>query len=137
MAIERQCFPHPWSENMFEALYMIEPNGFHVALLQDNLVGYALTLIDQGFGHGEKRSAAHLLNIAVQPKHQRKGIGTELVNAIIPSAKNAGMGRIYLEVRISNDVAKAFYTKLGFSVVSQIRGFYENEDALVMIKELS
>jgi ribosomal-protein-alanine N-acetyltransferase len=137
LRIEKESFEHPWSTNMFEALLLISPDGFWVVSLEDMVVGYAIVLYEQGFGHTKKSGEAHLMNIAVDPAYRRHGIGTDLVHTIISKIRNAQFSRVYLEVRISNRTAVAFYETIGFKAVSTVVGFYGNEDALVMIKDMS
>jgi ribosomal-protein-alanine N-acetyltransferase len=137
LRIEKESFKHPWSPNMFEALFLINPEGFHVVSTQDQVVGYSIVLYEQGFGHTKKLGEAHLMNIAVDPTCQRQGIGTDLVNKMISKIRKAKLSRIHLEVRISNKTAITFYKKIGFTTVSTVMGFYGNEDALVMVKDIS
>jgi len=121
---------------MFEALFIINPPGFYVVSVQDTIVGYAIVLYEQGFGHTKMLGEAHLINIAVDPAYRRQGIGTNLVNTMISDIKKANLTRIHLEVRVSNKTAVAFYGKVGFESISTVKGFYGNEDALVMIKDI-
>jgi ribosomal-protein-alanine N-acetyltransferase len=45
--------------------------------------------------------------------------------------------RMYLEVRVSNAGARAFYAAIGFIYSSRIRGYYnDGEDALMLIARL-
>lgn len=122
---------------MFEALFLINPEGFLVVSAQDQVVGYSIVLYEQGFGHTKKLGEAHIMNIAVDPAYRRLGIGTGLVNNMISRIRNAGLSKIHLEVRTSNTTAVTFYKKIGFTTVSTVMGFYGNEDALVMIKDIS
>ena len=41
--------------------------------------------------------------------------------------------QLRLEVRAKNQDAVAFYRKLGMKVVGKIPGYYETDDALVMV----
>ena len=80
---------------------------------------------------------AHLFLLAVQPKSRRSGIGTALVEWLEKSCRTAGINRIRLEVRASNDAARRFYERLGYGFVSQVSGYYERrEAAVVMAKSL-
>ena len=137
LRIEKKSFEHPWSPNMFEALFLINPQGFYVVSAQDHVVGYAIVLYEQGFGHTKKSGEAHLMNIAIDPAYRRQGIGTDLVNTMISKIREAKLSRMHLEVRISNTTAITFYETIGFKAVSTVMGFYGNEDALVLIKDIS
>ena len=80
---------------------------------------------------------AHLLLLAVQPKARHSGIGRAMVEWLEKSCRTAGIQRIRLEVRVSNDAARQFYDALGYQFVSQVAGYYDKrEAAVVMIKTL-
>lgn len=80
---------------------------------------------------------AHLFLLAVQPKAQRSGIGKALHEWLEKSCRTAGMQRIRLEVRASNELAKRFYRHLGYRLVGQIAQYYDRrEAAVVMVKSL-
>lgn len=137
MRIERQSFTNPWSQNMFEALFQINPDGFYVALKDDVLVGYAIVLTEISWRHWSRNRTAHLMNLAVHPGFRNQGIGKHLIDRIISDVKRTEAEDIYLEVRASNASALAFYTKLGFNRIGLIERFYGDEDAIVMAKKLS
>src|ERR1700737_2340670 len=57
---------------------------------------------------------AEILNVAVVEKARRTGIATKLLLRASDEMGHAGAQRCFLEVRESNAVAKAFYTRMGF-----------------------
>lgn len=79
-----------------------------------------------------------LENIAVLPQFRRRGVGRELLCALLTAARQQGAERIYLEVRESNDGAIRLYQAAGFQLLSRRRAYYLNpsEDALVMVHTL-
>jgi ribosomal-protein-alanine N-acetyltransferase len=80
---------------------------------------------------------AHLLLLAVQPKARRGGIGRAMLNWLEKSCRTAGIRHVRLEVRVSNRPARRFYENQGYRLVSQVAGYYEeNEAAAVMAKSL-
>ncbi len=137
MGIERQSFTNPWSQNMFEALFQINPEGFYVAFIDDVLVGYAIVLTEISWRHWSRNRTAHLMNLAVHPKFRNQGIGKRLIDRVISDIKRTEAEEIYLEVRASNTNALAFYKKLGFDRTGVIERFYGDEDAIVMAKKIS
>lgn len=137
MGIERQSFTNPWSTNMFEALFQINPEGFYVAIINDILVGYAIVLTEKSWRHWSKNRTAHLMNLAVDPKFRNQGIGKLLIKRVISDIKRIDAEEIYLEVRVSNTKALAFYKELGFNRTGVIEKFYGDEDAIVMAKKIS
>ena len=81
----------------------------------------------------------HLLDLAVDPEARRRGVGRELVGAVLDYARDAHARLVLLEVRSSNDAAIALYRSSGFSENGVRRGYYSDngEDAVEMSVELS
>jgi [ribosomal protein S18]-alanine N-acetyltransferase len=71
-----------------------------------------------------------ILNLAVAPDYRRQGVGRSLLCAYL----EASQGAVFLEVRPSNQAARAFYKSFGFEEVTVRPGYYENpsEPAIVM-----
>lgn len=79
---------------------------------------------------------AELLNMAVDAKDRRKGLGSKLLAEAAKAAAAQQAKRMYLEVRESNQAAISFYQRHGFGKNGQRTGYYQNptENALVMEK---
>ena len=78
----------------------------------------------------------HITSIAVLPIHQRKGLGRHLLSELIKRSKSLQINRIYLEVKNSNEPAKALYKSMGFKTVGKRSNFYKDgSDALILNKE--
>ena len=75
---------------------------------------------------------AHIMTIAVSPRHRRNGIASRLMLAMIDSALEAGAEHLTLELRVSNAAARGLYERFGFSPVGIRPRYYVDEDALVM-----
>ena len=90
-----------------------------------------------GFAACEPRpsqSVAWIATIAVDPRHQRQGIGRMLLRAC---EKRVSQPRLKLSVRMSNHGAISLYEKEGYHSVEVWGRYYsDNEDALVMEKIL-
>lgn len=71
---------------------------------------------------------AHIINMAVKEGFRNRGVGNKLLSGLLQYASNLGAGYITLEVRASNDSAKALYKKLGFEKVSIRKGYYKGEN---------
>ncbi|HYU56604.1 MAG TPA: ribosomal protein S18-alanine N-acetyltransferase [Actinomycetota bacterium] len=127
LAIEREVYPRPWSPNLFLS-EMAEPRNraYLVARLGRDVVGYAGLM-----SYGEE---AHVTTIAVDPRHQRRKIGTRLLYELISRAREMGAEAVSLEVRMSNWGAQRMYGRFGFRPVGVRKGYYQetDEDALVM-----
>lgn len=79
-----------------------------VALDGGRLAGYARLI-------GEGR-AAHVRQVVVDPAHRQRGIGSELVAALVDEAGRLGYARVYLNARRN---AVPMYERLGFRVAGE------------------
>lgn len=81
---------------------------------------------------------AELRNIAVDPAHQRQGVGRALLAEARHRLLEAGAKHIYLEVRPSNREALKLYYSAGFGLHSRRKDYYHDplEDAYVLALEL-
>ncbi|AKJ41281.1 ribosomal protein S18-alanine N-acetyltransferase [Pragia fontium] len=79
---------------------------------------------------------ATLFNIAVHPDYQRRGIGRELLQALIDQLLERNVMTLWLEVRASNHAAIELYRSFDFNEVTVRKGYYPavngREDAIVM-----
>jgi ribosomal-protein-alanine N-acetyltransferase len=124
IAIERRAFPTPWSLAMF-VLELSKPSGVCLAAVDGTrLVGYLIC--------SRYADVWHLMNIAVDPRRQRRGIATALLEAML---ERAGPDEPYtLEVRPSNAGAIKLYERFGFRSAGTRRRYYRDtgEDAVIM-----
>ena len=80
---------------------------------------------------------ARLNLFAVHPKHRRKGIGSRMIKWLEETVLVNGNSIVYLETRLSNQVAREFYKSLGYRVIQRIPGYYqERETAIRMAHDL-
>ncbi len=127
MAIERQVYPRPWSPSLFVAEMADSANRCYlVARLGRQVVGYGGLIC-----YGEE---AHITNIAVDPMHHRRKIGSRILHDLVVAAIEMGAEAVSLEVRVSNWGAQRLYGRFGFRPVGVRRNYYQEvgEDALVM-----
>ncbi|MGZ8259468.1 MAG: GNAT family N-acetyltransferase [Caldimonas sp.] len=74
---------------------------------------------------------AHLLLLAVKPSHRRLGVGSTMVAWLERCAEVAGVCRITLEARASNDAARAFYLRHGYTQAQLLPGYYGGRETSV------
>jgi ribosomal-protein-alanine N-acetyltransferase len=81
---------------------------------------------------------AEIESLAVIPSVRRQGVGRSLCEVMMRWARMRGADRVLLEVRVSNDAARALYASLGFQEVAVRRNYYRepDEDGLGMAREL-
>lgn len=125
--LEAQIFSQPWSAQGFLDALALSDTVFLVVEEENRILGYIgmYLAVDEG----------EITNVAVDPNARRRGVGQELLLQIKREAKQRAVGRLVLEVRVSNEGAIALYEKNGFSVAGVRKGFYEcpKEDAYIMI----
>ncbi len=78
----------------------------------------------------------HITLIAVHPIHQRKGLGKFLLSDLIKRSRSLRTNQIHLEVKETNEPAKALYKSMGFKTIANRSNFYEDgTSALLLTKE--
>jgi ribosomal-protein-alanine acetyltransferase len=87
----------------------------------------------------EMAGEAEILNLAVLATKRRRGEGGALLKAAVEVLRERKVSRVFLEVRESNEAAKAFYEKQGFSKTGRRAGYYRDphEAAILMEKKLA
>jgi ribosomal-protein-alanine N-acetyltransferase len=80
-----------------------------------------------------------LENLVVSESQRRRGLASELLLSLIASARERNLERILLEVRESNEGARALYGKLGFQENGRRKGYYRQppEDAILLALTLN
>lgn len=106
------------------------------SIINDNnqrLYGYFLHDKLIGFLHlTVSFEEADIVNVIIQKEYRHRGIGTELINYAV---KQDNLAKLNLEVRESNKNAIAFYQKLGFKEIRIIKNYYQQENAIFMVKK--
>jgi len=129
--IEKRAYPTPWSRSMF-ASELAKASSICLGAFEeedDELLGYLII--------SRYVDAWHVMNIAVEPGHQRRGIATMLMEELFDLTSTDGRRGYTLEVRVSNAGAIKLYERLGFRGRGVRRGYYTDnrEDALIMWKD--
>lgn len=127
MEIERSCFITPWTEGMFRSQLRFRDQAINLVLVEEGIVvGYAAAWIAY--------DEIHLLSIAVAPAARRRGLGGEILGAVMDRGRARSADRVILEVREGNAAARAFYRVHGFVDIGMRRRYYSDtdEDAIIM-----
>ena len=129
LTIEQQCHSHPWSETLFLSNFGTRYFN-HILQWEDEIIGY--------FVASHVAGEVTLMNIAIAPNFQKKGLGKQLLNVLIEKSKQQDQVEIWLEVRASNLSAITLYQNTGFVEVDTRKGYYpiantnQREDAIIM-----
>jgi len=129
--IEQGSYGIPWSRSMFLEEMSNKIGRQLVFRLKENIVGYVCywNVVDE----------CHILNIAVHPKHRRKGIATAILKILEAASRGRHVVRILLDVGRNNHAARSLYKKCGFHTVGFRKNYYaeSGDDALLMDKIIS
>ena len=129
-SMESAIFSDAWTARSIEETYNQSQAFIVTAELNDKLAGYCIVYfaLDEG----------EIARIAVDNGLRRQGVGRKLLEQVEIICKEKGITRLMLDVRESNESARAFYKSLGFEEDGVRKNFYEmpKEDAVLMSKAL-
>ena len=133
-AIERAAFAGrevPWTPED----YMNVGGPPSAAILTDDTVTEGLLVLQFAADEGE------VINLGVVPGARRRGLGRELLASGEALAQDLGIARLFLEVAMDNEPARALYQTAGYRQVGQRKEYYTRPDgsrmdALIMSKSL-
>lgn len=127
--IERNCFSHPWTEEMLLGELDNLLSSWICALGENGVVlGYAGISVVAGEGY--------INNVAVRQEYRKQGVASALLDVFLRFAQAQKLDFITLEVRVSNEAAKRLYMKHGFAQVGRRKDYYDDpkEDAILMTR---
>jgi ribosomal-protein-alanine N-acetyltransferase len=131
LAIERtSASAAHWSEEQYRAR-IGAGDSVMVAGCNGRMCGFACVRVVAGEWEIE--------NVVVGPEMRRKGIGAALVSALVERWEAAGGLAVLLEVRESNQAARALYEKCGFRECGRRSQYYRDpvEDAILYRRDRS
>ena len=131
--LEARAYEFPWSRAIISGCRSVQ---YRIWL--GELVGQ-LRHVSQAF-LSITLDEAHILNLAVEPNLQDRGLGSQTLRYLVEDARGQGARQIFLEVRASNQPAIQMYLNQGFNEIGRRRHYYPTkdgrEDALILGMEL-
>ena len=131
MVIEEEAFPDPWHISFFkrELRKRKKATQLYVTRKNEKVIGYIVFYIA-----GDE---CHILNIAVEIKYRRHGVGKFLIESALEIIRKKDVNNVYLEVSVNNTAALELYKKYKFQVLGVRKRYYSNgDDAYVLRKEM-
>lgn len=132
MAVERASYSAGWPATAFERELTQNAMARYLVLRgpdDDQVLGFAglWLMVDE----------AHVVTVAVLPEERRNGFGRTLVHGLLEVSRRHEMAMATLEVRASNEAARALYREYGFYEVGERKRYYSDnrEDAIIMSTE--
>lgn len=126
--LETECMPHPWDRSSIEALTEDPLKFALIAREGDVAEGY--------IGISFVADEAEVGNVCTAVSARRKGVAASLFMKTFEMLREKGVTVLFLEVSEKNDPALALYGKLGFEQYNLRKGYYGDEDALLLRKFL-
>jgi len=132
LCVERAAYPIPWTQSNFEDCLRAK-NRCWVFFSGSHTLGHAVVsyVLDE----------AHLLNICIDPRYGRRGLGRRYLQLLISQALENQATMFFLEVRESNHAAISLYRSEGFNEVGVRKGYYPaqngRENAILMTLDMS
>ena len=129
-ALEAACFSDAWGEGAILSHLASETTKTLIAEKDGAPVGalFLSCLPPEG----------EVYRLCVLPAHRRGGIGRALMAAGLAAEREAGVAKMFLDVRAGNTAAQLLYREMGFSVSGERKNYYRapREDAVLMEREL-
>ena len=134
LEIERSCFGRDAYDRKLFAEYAHKCGElFLISECSRKVWGYALTCM----GPGGWRNQAELVSVAVDPAARGTGAAKALMDSTLCRLRWRHVTRLALMVKVTNERARAFYVKYGFTKVRTVRAYYEDgQDGWLMAKHL-
>ena len=127
---EHQLFPDPWSEKGVLETLEQEKTICLTSEKAGRIIGYLLAYTAAG--------EAEIARIAVVREQQRQGAARAMMKKLEEVCREKNIVRLLLDVRESNEPARAFYAASGFKEDGIRQRYYEDpqEDAVLMSRSL-
>ena len=120
-------FDNFWSYNVLKQELQNENTTYVIAKENSEVVGFA--------GISVCLDEEKLNNLLLKKSYRVRGIGGELLEALLELCADMNMKSLTLEVNVSNTPAIKLYEKFGFKNLGIRKKYYNNsQDAIIMTK---
>jgi ribosomal-protein-alanine N-acetyltransferase len=134
LAIDKECFPAERNIPPYKNDLLYNEMAHYLVACDMSQPGNPIIGM---IGFWMMAGEAHIITIAIQHTHRRRGIGELLLNSALELAKSLEAFAMTLEVRKSNVEAQSLYAKHGFTERGIRKNYYDEvkEDAVIMTRE--
>jgi len=117
-----------WSFSTLKEELENENSSYIIGKIHNEIIGFAglKIIFDQ----------ADIMNIVIKKTYRNQGIGTLLLENLILLAKDLNISTLFLEVNEQNKPAIHLYEKLGFEKLGVRKKYYNNNNGIIMKKNL-
>ena len=102
---------------------------FHtlVSEWEDRPAGFCMLSIGDGIGE--------VVAVAVDPLWQGRGIGRQLMQAIVEDARSTGLALLVLKTATRNLPAQGMFRRIGFEETGRVAGYYAGGQAAIGMRK--
>ena len=117
-----------WSFSTLKEEVENENSSYIIGKINNEIIGFAglKKIFDQ----------ADIMNIVIKKTYRNQGIGTLLLENLILLDKDLNISTLFLEVNEQNKPAIHLYEKLGFEKLGVRKKYYNNNNGIIMKKNL-
>lgn len=117
-----------WSFSTLKEELENENSSYIIGKINNEIIGFAglKIIFDQ----------ADIMNIVIKKTYRNQGIGTLLLENLILLAKDLNISTLFLEVNEQNKPTIHLYEKLGFEKLGVRKKYYNNNNGIIMKKNL-
>ena len=117
-----------WSFSTLKEELENENSSYIIGKINNEIIGFAglKIIFDQ----------ADIMNSLIKKTYRNQGIGTLLLENLILLAKDLNISTLFLEVNEQNKPAIHLYEKLGFEKLGVRKKYYNNNNGIIMKKNL-
>ena len=129
MLIEKRCFGNDaWSKSVMRGELVAPHTHYLVSYQGEEIIAYG------GLSKISGSEQADIQTIAVSEEHRGKGLGRDLMKALIHEAQQLEAKEVWLEVRADHLIPQKLYESLGFEAIDRRENYYQPDgvDAVVM-----
>ena len=117
-----------WSFSTLKEELENENSSYIIGKINNEIIGFAgLKIIFE---------QADIMNIVIKKTYRNQGVGTLLLENLILLAKDLNISTLFLEVNEQNKPAIHLYEKLGFERLGIRKKYYNNNNGIIMKKNL-
>ena len=117
-----------WSFSTLKEEVENENSSYIIGKINNEIIGFAglKKIFDQ----------ADIMNIVIKKTYRNQGIGTLLLQNLILLANDLNISTLFLDVNDQNKPAIHLYEKLGFEKLGVRKKYYNNNNGIIMKKNL-
>ena len=127
-SLEQACFGDSWTREMFLAEFEYPLTLAVYERVDGKIAAYAIGRVIS--------DEAELVRIGTLPEFRGRGLAKSLLEQLHGKMREKGAAVCFLEVRSRNTAAISLYEGVGYERVSLRRGYYPDDDAVVMKRSL-